>query len=74
VGLEAVIRVLLDDFDIRPRRHDWQAVLDATETLFERLAYLALGASRRDCAAAGQAPLPGERAATAAVRTLKDRG
>jgi hypothetical protein len=36
VGLESVIRVLLDDFDVRPRRDDWQAVLDATEALFER--------------------------------------
>jgi hypothetical protein len=36
VGLESVIRVLLDDFDVRPRRSDWQGVLDATETLFEQ--------------------------------------
>jgi hypothetical protein len=36
VGLEAVIRALVDDFDVRPRRGDWRSVLDATEALFEQ--------------------------------------
>ncbi len=36
VGLESVIRVLLTEFGVRPRRDDWQDVLDATEALFER--------------------------------------
>jgi hypothetical protein len=36
VGLESIIRVLVDDFNVRPRRGDWQGVLHATETLFEQ--------------------------------------
>ena len=31
VGLESVIRVLLNELGVRPRRDDWQDVLDATE-------------------------------------------
>jgi hypothetical protein len=36
VSLEAVIRVLLDEFDVRPRRDDWRSVLDASEAAFEQ--------------------------------------
>jgi hypothetical protein len=36
VSMEAVIRVLLDDFDVRPRRSNWRSVLDATEAQFEQ--------------------------------------
>jgi hypothetical protein len=28
--------VLLDDFDVRPRRSNWRSVLDATEAQFEQ--------------------------------------
>jgi hypothetical protein len=36
VGLESVIRVLVEDFNVRPRRGDWRSVLDATEAQFEQ--------------------------------------
>lgn len=36
VGLESVIRVLLNELGVRPRRDDWQDVLDATEAVFEQ--------------------------------------
>jgi hypothetical protein len=36
VSLEAVLRLLLVEFDVRPRRGDWEGVLAAGETAFER--------------------------------------
>jgi hypothetical protein len=34
VTFEAVIRMLVTDFGIAPRRNDWQATLDQAETMF----------------------------------------
>jgi hypothetical protein len=36
VSLEAVLRLLLSEFDVRPRRGDWASVLSASEEAFER--------------------------------------
>jgi hypothetical protein len=36
VSVEAVLRLLLNEFDVRPRRDDWQDVLAACEAAFER--------------------------------------
>jgi hypothetical protein len=34
VSLEAVIRMLIDEFDIEPQRDDWREILDRTEAVF----------------------------------------
>jgi hypothetical protein len=36
VSLEAAVRVLINEFDVRPLRGDWASVLDATEAAFEQ--------------------------------------
>lgn len=36
VSLEAVLRLLLTEFDVRPRRPDWDGVLAVREEAFER--------------------------------------
>jgi len=36
VSLESILRLLLNEFDVRPRREDWQDVLAACEAAFER--------------------------------------
>jgi hypothetical protein len=36
VSLEAVLRLLLAEFDVRPQRPDWDAMLAAGEEAFER--------------------------------------
>jgi hypothetical protein len=36
VSLEAVLRLLLTEFDVRPQRPDWEGVLVANETVFEQ--------------------------------------
>jgi hypothetical protein len=36
VGVESIIRVLINEFGVQPRRDDWQSTLDTTEALFEQ--------------------------------------
>jgi hypothetical protein len=36
VSLEAIVRLLLDGFEVQPRRDDWVDVLAASEAAFER--------------------------------------
>lgn len=36
VSLEAVIRFVIDELGVEPRRPDWRAILDETEAVFKR--------------------------------------
>jgi hypothetical protein len=36
VSIEAVVRFLIEDLDVVPRRRDWSAVLDRHEEAFRR--------------------------------------